>query len=197
MALSYCGPARSGEHFQRLLPEGGRHLMGPIAIIRVIPLEEVAEKEYYSDMADLATIFNHEIVEMGNPENPTWRWKPNSFIDWIQDYAGVYTPSTPHNLAAGDGGFGRHCDSHRASLCLNTLSQDLHCGAFSMEEWMKFYMQIGYSLCGFGEVFGQHEASDYGLPNAHQRGPDDDPDEYVETVIEYMRRIHRGEVLKL
>jgi len=214
--LSYChGKERESEAFKRLLPpivprpEG--HVkeqfehdpyvdIGPAEIIRVIPLDEVEGSPHYNDMAPLAVIFNHDVVEVpsGDPRRGrTWRWRPNAFIDWIQDYGGVYTPAGPQNTARGDHSYGRHCKSIRASLCLNTLVCDLQCGAFSMEEWMKFYMQMGYSLCGYAEVFGQHEASEYGLPGAKERTDGDDPDQYVETVLEYMARKHEGKVLKL
>jgi len=152
-------------------------------------------------MAPLAVIFNHDAVEVPSGPDPskgrTWRWKPNAFIDWIQDYAGVYTPSGPSNTARGEHSYGRHCTSIRASLSLNMLVCDLQCGAFSMEEWMKFYMQMGYSLSGYGEVFGQHEASEYGLSGAKVREEGDEEDHYIETVLEYITRIHEGKVLKL
>lgn len=208
--LSYCyGKERESNAFQRLLPplvhrpvgyikkelELDPYVnIGPVEIIRIIPVEELATSDYYSDIAELAVIFNHDVVET---EYCCWRWKPNAFIDWIKDYAGVYTPAGPVSTAKGDHSYGQHCKSIRASLSLNTLACDLQCGAFSMEEWMKFYMQIGYSLCGFAECFGQHEASEYGLPGAKQRNDEDDPDRYVETVIEYMARVHKGKVLKL
>ena len=82
----------------------------------------------------------------------------------------------------------------RASLNANTLVMDLHSGMFTMEEWMKYNMQIGYSLSGWCELFGQHEAAEYNLPGAKQ--PESE-DAYTETVIDYMIRVHRGKVLKL
>lgn len=142
-------------------------------IVRVVSISELVESGHYADMAELSVMFNHDVVEMDNPakgDQRIWRWKPNAFANWIKNHG---------------------------SLSLNTLAEDLQRGAFSMEEWMKFYMQIGYSLCGFAEVFGQQEAREYGLPGAKKRSPNDDPNQYVETVIEYMLRKHAGKVLKL
>lgn len=217
--LSYAhGMERESERFKKLLPtvvpRPAGHVKAefeqdpfvsiePQEIIRFIPLEELREHEggYYEDMADLAVIFNHDVVEVPSGPDPrrgrTWRWRPNAFIDWIHDYAGVYTPAGPESTAKGEHSYGRHVREHRASLNLNTLVHDLYCGAFSMEEWMKFYMQIGYSLCGYAEVFGQHEASEFGLPGARKRTDEDDEDHYVQTVLEYMREKHKGKVLKL
>jgi hypothetical protein len=163
-------------------------------IKRIIPLEEVVETGY-EDMAELAVIFNHEIVEM---ENGTWRWKPNLFMNWIDNYAPVYAPSTLECYADGIEPYSRHnTQEGRASLSLNALVVDLHSGVFSMEEWMKYHMQTGYSLCGFSECFAQHEADEYDLPDLLERPKNWDSDEYFETVIDYMRRYHKGKVLKL
>ncbi len=159
-------------------------------IKRVIPLEEVRNHKGYWDLADLAEIFNHEIVEM---DNGVWRWKRNLFIDWIYDHAGVYIPSAASDAADGVDIFVRGKNA-RASLSLNILVLDLHNGMFTMEEWMKFYMQMGISLSGYCEVFGQHEASEYELPGALDKESDE---HYTQTVIDYMIVTHKGKVLKL
>ena len=174
--------------------KGNQVIIGPPNIKRKIKLKEVRETAYW-DMAELAKIFNHQIVEM---HDGVWRWKPNRFIDWIQDYAPVYTPSNAECNADKVEPYTRHNTTElRASLSLNVLVCDLHAGKFSMEEWMKFYMQMGYSLCGYAEVFGQHEASEYDLPDAKPVPDDHDGNNYVETVLDYMRRVHKGKVLKL
>jgi hypothetical protein len=160
---------------------------------RAIDLEEV--RQIYNDMADLAVIFNHEVVET---EEGVWRWKSNSFISHISGHAPVYTPSNAECYTMGIMPYTRlHTKEYRASLSLNSLVRDLHANLFTMEEWMKFYMQIGYSLSGYGEVFGQNEASMYKLPGAKEWDDDEEHDEYCETVIDYMRRIHEGKVLKI
>lgn len=205
--LTFChGNEQSGEGYKKLLPtiaepHPGQHFPppnpdefgSPVKIKRFIPIKELARSEYYWDLAEIAVIFNHDIVET---KEGTWRWRMNSFMSWLSDYAGVYTPTSVEHTAKGLHGYGSHCKEFRASLNANTLVCDLQYGAFSMEEWMKYNMQIGYSLCGFCELFGQHEATEYGLEGAKVR-TDEDPDEYVETVLEYMRRKHEGKVLKL
>ncbi len=40
---------------------------------------------------------------------------------------------------------------------INRLSIDYQNGRFSRDEYMKFYRGIGYSVCGFSEVFGDAE----------------------------------------
>jgi hypothetical protein len=166
---------------------------------RVIPLEEVAATGYYEDMAQLAKIFHHEIVESEEGPNNVWRWKTNTLVDMLHEHAPVYTPSCRDAREQGIMPYTRGSREFNASINLNEMVMRLHSGEFSMEEWMKFYMQIGYSLGGYAEVFGQHEASEYGelCPGAKEREPNDLEDEYVETVIDYMIRVHEGEVLKL
>jgi len=132
-------------------------------IFRFIPLEELTENGY-ANMAKLAVIFNHEVVEM---EDGTWRWKPNRLMSWLKNHGPFY------------------------------LVRDLHAGVFSIEEYMKFQMQNGYSLCGYSEIFGQHEASEYNLEGAKVPPENDPGEEYTETVIDYMIRVHEGKVLKI
>lgn len=129
---------------------------------RIIPLLEVRASDY-NDLADLAEIFRHEIIE---DQSGVWRWKQNRLSRFI-------------------------CDQ----INLNNVWIALHRGDFSMEELMKFYMQIGYSLDGFIEVFGQHEASEFSLAGA--KPPDPNNDDYTETILEYMRRTYCGGSLKL
>ena len=175
---------------------GGNDLILKSQVIkRVLTIEEIAAIDYYSDMADLSVIFNHEVIEY---DDGCIRWRKNNFIDLIYSNAAIFTPSVLEDRKAGRLPYGKHSQEGRASLNLNVLHIDLHNGSFSMEEWMKFYMQMGYSLSGYAEVFGQREASEYPLPGALE-SPDDEEerDHYTETVIDYMRRIHKGQVLKL
>jgi hypothetical protein len=157
-------------------------------IKRVVPLEEVREHDYYWDLADLAEIFNHEVVET---KDGVWRWKENQLTRMMLESVPVYTPPS------AEAGYGMHSKEFNASVSLNGLVVALHRGNFSMEEWMKFYMQMGYSLSGYCDVFGQHEASEYDLPGAKEVPEDHDGNSYIETVIDYMRRIHEGKVLKI
>lgn len=159
---------------------------------RIIPLKEVAKE--YPDEAKLAVMFNHEVIE---DHRGTWRWRQNKLIDLISDNCPIYLPSKDETPPGKDAYCSRTFTG-RASLDLNTLHTDLFNGKFSVEEMMKYSMQTGYSLSGFRELYAQHEASDYKLPGAKtEYAKGQDRDYYIETVIEYMLRVHKGKVLKL
>lgn len=158
-------------------------------IKRFIPLKEVRECGHYNEMADLAMIFSHRIVE--TPDG-VWRWKKNYLIDWM-DHAPFYTPSQRQQNADGND-FAARGATMRGSICLNGLRKDLHNGVFSVEEYMKFYMQMGYSLSGYYEVFGQEEAASYHLPDAIEP---EGGDFYTETLIDYVIRMHKGKRLEI
>jgi len=203
--ITLANPVRPPSELHYATAKGNKIAVQHSRIVRVVPNEEIAETAWYEDMAEIAVIFNHDVVEMdqgldekGEPRR-VLRWRPNLFMDWLHEHAAVYTPSVAEGNADGVGPFVRGKEG-RASLSMNGLVRDLHNGMFTMEEWMKFYMQIGYSLSGYAEVFGQHEASEYDLPGAKLPDPNEDPYErtqYIETVLDYMRRIHAGKVLKL
>lgn len=198
--ITLANPVRLPSELHYKTAKGNKIVAAHHTFTRVVPVEEVAASDHYWDMAPLAIIFNHDVVEEPPDEDgrKRWRWRQNLFMDWIHDYAPVYSPSSAEANADGDMPYSRNVKETRGSLDLNNLVSDLHCGMFTMEEWMKFYMQIGYSLSGYGEVFGQHEACEYGLPGAKE--PEGHPDvrtHYTETVIDYMTRIHAGKVLKL
>ena len=145
--------------------------------MRIVPLEEVEKHDFFWDLAELAVIFNHEIVEHVEDGHKRWRWKENGLMRQLAD-----------DFPSQTGG--------RHRLCFNTLVQDVLDGKHSVEERMKFYMQIGYSLSGFCEIFGQHEAVEFKLPGA-KRPPAGERENYTETIIDYMRRIHKGKILKM
>lgn len=149
---------------------------------RIIPLEEVRLSSY-EDMVDLANIFNHDIIE---DLHGTWRWKRNMLTNWMHAFAPVYMPSI---LSTNAEGIPPYCKSTnaRASIDLNNLWLDYSAKVYSMEELMKYYMQIGYSLCGYSEVFEQRTAKEFKLPDALPE----------ETIIVYMSRYHAGKVLRL
>ncbi len=189
MELSFVNnkPYRGGDLY---LSKLGKNLdFSHEKIKRIIPLKELSKN--YKDLSELALIFNHEVVET---ESGIWRWKRNNFINWISDYCGVYTPSGPDSESEGKYAYGSHCTEFRASISLNVLVGDLHRGMFSMEEWIKYNMQIGYSLSGFYDIFAQHEAYEYGLEGSIEPKYED---RYTETVIDYMIKKHSGKVLKL
>lgn len=158
-------------------------------IKRIIPLKEVEKN--YEDEAKLAVIFNHEVVEM---DDGVWRWKGNQLVEWLQDYTPAHTPPFRVIQQSAGSPYCGHGTPTRCDIDLNTLWGDFYNGMFTVEEFMKFYMQIGYSLCGFREVFAQTEASEWGLPGA--KTPKS-REHYTETIIDYMLRKHKGKVLKL
>jgi hypothetical protein len=159
---------------------------------RVIPLKEVAATGHYSDMAKLAKIFNHEVLE---DNHGTWRWRRNLLTTWVFEHGPFHTPSNTSDATDHKEPWARPTKQYRGTIDLNNLWTDFHNGMFSLEEMMKFYMEIGYSLCGYAEVFGQREAFEFGLPDAKK--PKGNRDSYTETLIDYVARVHKGKVLSL
>src|SRR4051794_6242681 len=94
---------------------------------RVLTPAEVRASGHYDDMADLAEILGREIVAA--PEGPSgrevWRWRRSELARQL-------------------------CDT---VVDLNGLWLDLCHGRVPLEDVMGFYADIGYSLCGYAEVF--------------------------------------------
>src|SRR5713101_85292 len=103
-------------------------------IKQTISLEEVKAEDYYSDLAELARIFNHEICER---EDGVWVFKPNRLMCVLHENVPVYTGPV-YTCHQGD--------YFRARLDLNTLWEDLRGEKFSIEELVKFCMCIGSTL---------------------------------------------------
>lgn len=155
-------------------------------ILRIVPIQEVEDSKWYSDMAALAVIFNHEVVETNDN---VWRWKQNGIVDFaLSGICGMHEGEWNGHMSA---------KYFRGAINLNDLWGDFYRGAFTCEELMKFYMGIGYSLSGYAEVFGQKEATELNLPGARQRTDADDEDNYVQTPLEYMAEKYKDQVLKL
>lgn len=129
-----------------------------------VPLDRVAQSEH-TDMAKLAAIFHHDIVD----ESGVWRWKPNSIIR--------------HMIIGGP-------------IHLNLLWLLLYQGNFTVEEMMKLYMQIGYSLSGYRGIWDAMEANEFGLPDALPSNPSYKTT-YAQTPIEYMLLHYEGKTLNL
>ncbi len=148
----------------------------PVAISKLL--------EYYSDMIDLSLIFNHDIVD----EDGAYRWRQNRLMRHLCDDAPFY-----------EGMWRRETDPKRGKINMNNMRIDLREGRFSLEEYMKFYMQIGYSLGGYAETFGSCEVTDLGVPYFGKKPPKnwDHDESYYQTPIEYMNSKHNGTVLKL
>jgi hypothetical protein len=153
---------------------------------RVIELSEL-EGGYFEDMVDMATIFNHEIVEItSNSERfgpKHLRWKKTNLIgNLLVDQGVVFheTAELPKQY-------------HIGVLDLNSFWGYVSKKTISIEEAVKFYMQMGYSLSGFCEVFGQKNSFDFGLFNAISYEEDD---ESPENIIEWLVKTYKGTVLK-
>lgn len=160
-------------------------------IIRVIaPDQLISEFPDYEDLADLARSFIHQVVLCKEGDHEVLRWKENSLVGHlIGDTGGCefYTPPEWNGAM--------HNQTHRGSVSLNGLIIDLFRRKFTLEDYMKFYMGIGYSLSGFIEVFGQQEVTDYGVQYFEQPPEGFDFDnKYWETPINYMRKKHKGKI---
>lgn len=115
------------------------------------------------DMLLLAAILEHDIVM--DVQN-VMRWKENKALR-------LWTSNT-HTFSMND--LWKAYDFSR---------QD------ALEDMMKFYMMMGYSLSGFGEVFGQREVTSWGLDYIDQPPADWDFDNhYWETPIDHILRKH-------
>ncbi len=133
--------------------------------MKIITLSTLRKKyPCYEDMADLAKIFQHRIVMNNN----VIRWEENKLISF---------------LISPNGG----------PVSLNALAIARSKKIFTLEEYMKFYMGIGYSLCGYADVFGQCEVTEYGLEYIEQPPKDHNfSEEYWETPIEYIRKKYKN-----
>ncbi len=150
-----------------------------------IPLEELIKK-YPSDICRIAKLFNHPVIE---DENGVWRWKTNKLIDLFWEGFPVYTPSQSTCPKPGLNGFEETMAYERskqyftATIDLNKIWSLFDQKKFELVELMRFYMGLGYSLSGFGEVFGQKEAHEFGLPNAKYP---ESKDNYTQNLMDYV-----------
>lgn len=147
-----------------------------MTVKRIIPIDEALASWHCNDLAKLAVIFNHDIAE---DDSGMWRWKQNRFMCHFRGGQGPFYVGAYYR--------GDRTKTYRGSVDLNVLWFDLGHKTFAVEEMMKFYMQIGYSLCGFVEVWGEREASELDLPDAKPS----------QSIIDYMIEKYSGQVLKL
>lgn len=87
-----------------------------------------ADKQVQKDYGDLLSLYLDHPVEY---IKGVLRWKRNALACWLCDNAG---PNTDLNAMA--------------------VAFRKRSSAFPLEDYTKFYRDIGYSLCGFIEVFG-------------------------------------------
>lgn len=161
--------------------------------VRIVPIEEVRASDWYSDLADLAEIFNHEIVEFtSSPEsrfggNPVWRWKSTNFVRKLFDGITVHTP--PEWTGPS------YNKVELAAVDLNQLWVSIHHKEISIEEAVKIYMQMGYSLSGFCEVFSK-PAEEMDLEGARPVSEEEYHNGEHQTVIDWLNEKYKGQVLK-
>lgn len=136
---------------------------------------------FYEDMAHLAKIFHHEIVLKDN----IIRWKENKLVRYLTGDSGGCEFHTPPEWVGM-----MHNQVYNGAVDLNGARSK---GIFTLEEYMKFYMGMGYSLSGFGDVFGQCEITEYRLEYIEQPPADHKfGEEYWETPIEYIRKKYKN-----
>jgi hypothetical protein len=120
--------------------------------MKVVPLDKVRKEGCYDDCADLSEIFSHPIVEVSEGDSKIWRWKPSAMMEYILGRADPEAGGrNPYRLDLND-------------LCLEYCR-----GGFPIEEYMKFQMDVGYSLCGFCEIFSSEVISK--VIEAHKADP--------------------------
>lgn len=134
---------------------------------RIIGPEELAKSVCYQEMAALGYILQHHAVET---DDAIWRWHQNAVVRWL------FSNDNPRKID------------------LNTLWLDFHHGKGHVLEMMKLYMQLGYSLSGFYEIFGQVEAAEWKLPGALLPAGGDS---YTETPIDYAIRVYNDKTMRV
>jgi len=153
--------------------------------MKIISPKNICEHfPYYEDMAHLAKIFHHKIVL----KDGVIRWQENKLVRYLTgDYGGCEFHTPPQWTGM------MHNQIHNGAVDLNGLAVARSKRIFTLEEYMKFYMGMGYSLSGFGDIFGQSEVTEYGLEYIEQPPENHNFDEeYWETPIEYIRKKYKN-----
>lgn len=152
-------------------------------IKRTVPVDEV--KAEWSDLGRLSEIFKHDVVEM---VNGVWRWRPNLLVSHLLSGGCTVFQGIPAAYCGG------RTPTMRGTLDLNHLWMDFEAGAFTADEMVKFYMDMGYSLSGFSSIFHQREAAHYDLPGAKPAATESEDEEGWEydgqSIIDYL--VERG-----
>lgn len=86
------------------------------------------DKALVSDYADLMATQPPDAVVIEDL-NGVYRWQEDGLIRWLSDID---------------------------QLDLNAMCVAFQRGAFTLDEYMRFYRGLGYSLSGFIEIFGDH-----------------------------------------
>lgn len=111
---------------------------------------DVLEDEY-PDLLALARELHHRIV-VG--EDGKWRWMPNALICELH----TDTPVCVRSLESHSREDAAPLPPSKAySVSLQLMADRFARGRFSLREYMKYHMDIGYTLNGFHELFNERQ----------------------------------------
>lgn len=137
--------------------------------MRILSEKEVLKTGYYDELVELSRIFGHRMTADIEGKNEVWRWEEE--VSKVKSIANIID----------------------AGKDLNDLALLALTGKVVLEDYMKYYMQMGYSLSGYYEVFGQREVTEYELKYLSKPPKDWNFDEkYWQTPIHYMIKKYSG-----
>jgi len=107
---------------------------------RILKEEEIlaVDDGYYSDLIEFIHLCDISPTYI-ETESGVWRFKDNPIIRYLLDY---HHDETKKNSSSGNG------------VGLNLIWEKACNDEFTLKEMVELYIHIGYSLCGFEEVFG-------------------------------------------
>lgn len=108
-----------------------------------------AVEDGYEDLVQLAKKLHHKMIV---DEHGTYRWKKNSLICDLYDNTPIIMMNNENHKFID--AF-KLPDGYNYKLSLNEMWIRFYDGQYSLVEMMKFYMDIGMSLCGFLDVFSE------------------------------------------
>jgi hypothetical protein len=147
---------------------------------RILKEEEVisCNDGYYNDLVEFVNLCNISPTYIETVVG-TWRFKPNSIIEYLLEYHGEQTKKDSGN----NGG-------------LNLIWDKACNDEFTLKEMVELYIHMGYSLCGFYEVFGddinrvlriRHDLATGDFID--RRGPTEETKKYISQSAAESRRI--------
>jgi hypothetical protein len=112
--------------------------------MRILTQTEIRANNNYKDLADIALIFNHNIVT----ESHEWQWQPNSLVCYLFHNCPIYAGEISGLLDVD-----RQKLETSGRMNLNEIWVSYSRDLFSQEELIKFYMLLGTPLSSFVEIF--------------------------------------------
>ncbi|MCD6436449.1 MAG: hypothetical protein J7L15_08755 [Clostridiales bacterium] len=94
-------------------------------------VEDTNDYEYLLAFLDICCITPHFIID----NSGVWRFRENPIIVYLEDY---HSEQTKRNQSRG----------------LNLIYEKSYNEGYTVRDFVELYMHIGYSLCGFMEIFG-------------------------------------------